>query len=242
MITPHAQPASDAKARLAKKKSIDAICDGFEEAWARGSQPRIEDYLSAAAEADRAELFRELMASELALRGPDDPNRIRDAYLQRFPAYREIVLATFASMSTQHLLGDSREGNEAHERLIETVRQRLRLKENRAAGVDGEDPPSIRPASSEPPSERLWEHLFRHASNSDRSRGPSAGAFEDVELLEQVTQKLIDAFPTLRRNILVSLLLGDTLDQTAERHRCSERTVDVTRQAAIELLGRSRME
>ncbi|HEX3998661.1 MAG TPA: hypothetical protein VHX65_08950 [Pirellulales bacterium] len=241
MSTSDAQRAVDAKARLARNKTIDAICDGFEEAWGQENQPRIEDYLAHVTDVDRADLFRELLTSELALRGPAEAKLCRDAYLQRFPEYCECVSATFASLSTEHLARESRRGNEDFERLIETTRRRLRRKDTVVAGFVAQEPSALAPAGFNPSSEQLWKAMIEAASITESSRGASINSSENVDRLLEFAVKLLDAFSTLRRCILVSMLLGETIEQIAEGHRCTERTVDTTGQAALDLLGPRRV-
>ena len=49
-------------------RQMERICDRFEAAWKAGQQPRIEDYLGEMPEPERPDLFRELLALELAYR------------------------------------------------------------------------------------------------------------------------------------------------------------------------------
>jgi WD40 repeat protein len=68
---------------------LDAVCDRFEAAWkaaAAGQAPRIEDYLVALPEPERADLLHELVLLDLHYRGRrPEPLRAED-YLARFPA------------------------------------------------------------------------------------------------------------------------------------------------------------
>jgi tetratricopeptide (TPR) repeat protein/tRNA A-37 threonylcarbamoyl transferase component Bud32 len=64
---------------------VDAACDGFEAAWARGMRPLIEDYLGAEAEPVRSVLFRELLQSEWECRRRLGERPRPEEYQARFP-------------------------------------------------------------------------------------------------------------------------------------------------------------
>jgi WD40 repeat protein len=72
---------------------IEALCGPFEAAWKDaangGTRPRIEDYLAAAAEAERGPLFRELLKVELHYRRGEAP--APDEYRQRFPGHERLL-------------------------------------------------------------------------------------------------------------------------------------------------------
>jgi DNA-directed RNA polymerase specialized sigma24 family protein len=81
----------------------------------------------------------------------------------------------------------------------------------------------------------LWNGLIDHLATPDPSAtAPSHEA--TVDRLEAMIPGLLDPFSQFRRGILVSLLLGLSIQQTAERHRCTQRTVHATLQTALELL------
>jgi Tfp pilus assembly protein PilF/tRNA A-37 threonylcarbamoyl transferase component Bud32 len=74
---------------LSVQVRVDAACQAFEAAWKAagdgGTRPRIEDYLAAAAEAERGPLLRELLKVELHYRRGESPSA--EEYRRRFPQY-----------------------------------------------------------------------------------------------------------------------------------------------------------
>ncbi|MBA4191920.1 MAG: hypothetical protein C0467_28405 [Planctomycetaceae bacterium] len=76
---------------------IDGVCDKFEDAWAAGSPPQIEVFLSEVGEADRTALMRELLPLELHYRRAAGESPTADEYLQRFPDHAELIATAFAS-------------------------------------------------------------------------------------------------------------------------------------------------
>jgi serine/threonine-protein kinase len=79
------------------EERIDQQCDRFEKAWQAGERPRIEDYLQAAPEADRAALFRDLLALELELRANGGETLSPRDYQARFPEQGNLIQAYFVS-------------------------------------------------------------------------------------------------------------------------------------------------
>jgi hypothetical protein len=65
--------------------SVDLLCDAFEQAWRAGAQPRIEEYLTNAADAERAALLHELLGIELELRRERGEQPSGDEYVAAFP-------------------------------------------------------------------------------------------------------------------------------------------------------------
>jgi len=64
---------------------MDEICDAFEAAWkVKASRPALEDYLAAAPESSRPELFRELLRTELWFRRERGEQPTLEEYRQRF--------------------------------------------------------------------------------------------------------------------------------------------------------------
>lgn len=295
MKTSGDEHAFDPHDRLAQQKIIDSICDRFEAAWDAGKRPRIEAYLADAENVDPVELFRELLASELALRGRIDPAAC-DIYLERFPQFRECICAAFAKMipTPPAATGegetddaDSREFRpptggaigsrasaetgplaarppltpvgEPRRELIVAARKRLALAQNRTIddaasrttdrtvhGMEGVDRAPSTTAGQPPLSadesraiEQLWDSLVRTASVAEANPPLGSGPENRVTLLCEVAARLLDAFPSFRRQILLSLLIGESCDQTADRHQCSQRTVVATCRLAIDLLARS---
>lgn len=65
--------------------SAEQVCARFERAWQAGENPRIEDFLPAGAEAERAALLEDLIRVELSYRAAAGaPPRV-DEYHARFP-------------------------------------------------------------------------------------------------------------------------------------------------------------
>jgi hypothetical protein len=89
---------------------IDQACDRFEQAWNQGEQPRIEDYLAAAPEAERPWLLRELLALELAFRRRQDETLTLEEFCQRFPAYAEWVAEVYACFAWPGWIGFAGDG------------------------------------------------------------------------------------------------------------------------------------
>ena len=70
---------------VAISRRVDAICEGFEEAWRLGEGPRIEDHLPAGDDPARPHALRELVALERELRcGAGEPASPSE-YRARFP-------------------------------------------------------------------------------------------------------------------------------------------------------------
>jgi serine/threonine-protein kinase len=74
---------------------IAEACERFTEAWNRGDQPRIEDYLGEVAEWARSQVLRELLLIELENRCKHDDRPLSDEYKARFPNEAGIVRAAF---------------------------------------------------------------------------------------------------------------------------------------------------
>jgi hypothetical protein len=89
---PHPSSESPSPSRLLR---VDEACGRFEAAWQAGQRPRIEDYLDAAAEPDRPQLLRELLAIELAYRRGQGETLWLAGYRQRFPAHDELLAEVF---------------------------------------------------------------------------------------------------------------------------------------------------
>ena len=76
---------------------VNAACDRFEAVVREGGDPQIEDFMAAAAAADRPELLRELIALEVELRrGRGDRPELRK-YRERFPDpdYADLIAHAF---------------------------------------------------------------------------------------------------------------------------------------------------
>jgi tetratricopeptide (TPR) repeat protein len=81
---------------LSLARRVDAVCGRFEQAWANGQRPRIEDYLAEAAEPDRAALLRELIALEMGYRRKAGEKPQAAEYHARFADLARILSATGA--------------------------------------------------------------------------------------------------------------------------------------------------
>jgi WD40 repeat protein/serine/threonine protein kinase len=86
---------------LSLELRIDAVCCSFETAWmavaSGGPRPRLEEYLTAAGEADRGPLLRELLKVELYYRRREHPSA--DEYRRRFPDHGPQVESLFDQQS-----------------------------------------------------------------------------------------------------------------------------------------------
>ena len=76
---------------------IVAACERFEEAWRSGSQPRIEDELTKAADHEKTTLLRELIALERELRQKRGEKPSPDDYRSRFAGHPELIEEIFRS-------------------------------------------------------------------------------------------------------------------------------------------------
>jgi hypothetical protein len=75
-----------AEESLALAQRLDAVCCRFEDAWAAGQRPRMEDYLAATLEADRPALLQELIPLEVYYRRGEGDKPQAAEYQARFPA------------------------------------------------------------------------------------------------------------------------------------------------------------
>jgi eukaryotic-like serine/threonine-protein kinase len=83
--------ADDDRRPNSPARRIDAACDRFETAWRGGQEPRIEDLLEMATEADRPALLRELITLEVELRRGRGEDPRSDEYRDRFPGQSTVV-------------------------------------------------------------------------------------------------------------------------------------------------------
>jgi WD40 repeat protein len=100
------EPAS-APPDLAER--IDRACDRFEASWRSGQAPRIETFLAEFDERERAELLRELVATELELRMAHGDCPDSAEYRKRFPADKALIDTIFCettSGSTKRIVSD----------------------------------------------------------------------------------------------------------------------------------------
>ncbi|MDR1491747.1 MAG: serine/threonine protein kinase [Planctomycetaceae bacterium] len=87
-------------------KQIDEVCDDFESAWRRGSRIRIESCLRLVPEPARADLLRELLEIEIALRAQNGESLLFEQYLSRFPEHSELVKKILHCHNNARRLGD----------------------------------------------------------------------------------------------------------------------------------------
>ena len=90
-----AQSSAVQSDRRPQSQQIDEVCDAFEHEWLSGRQPNFEAYLAGRDELPRDVLFRELLLSEWELIDRDQRTVEVDAYLARFPEYRELIALLF---------------------------------------------------------------------------------------------------------------------------------------------------
>jgi eukaryotic-like serine/threonine-protein kinase len=89
-------PTADVRRPDSPARRVDAACDRFEAAWRGGQDPRIEDYLEAAVEAERPALLRALITLEVELRQGRGEHPAPGEYRDRFPGQSARVDAAFA--------------------------------------------------------------------------------------------------------------------------------------------------
>ena len=83
---------------LSALQRIDERSARFEAAWSAGEIPKIEAFLDGVAEPERSALFRELLLSELEMRGPHNAPCDEADYQVRFPSYGEVIRAVFTEL------------------------------------------------------------------------------------------------------------------------------------------------
>jgi len=84
-MTTEVPPADDDLRQDSPIRRVDAACDRFEAAWRGGQDPRIEDFLDAAAEPERPALLRELITLDVELRRGRGEHPTPGEYHKRFP-------------------------------------------------------------------------------------------------------------------------------------------------------------
>jgi hypothetical protein len=97
-MSDHGKQSHDALSSSGRQR-LDQVYNLFEAAWNAGGRPRLGDYLKGGP-ADKAYLFRELLALELALRRRDGEAILADEYLRQFPEYAEQINAAFGQLDT----------------------------------------------------------------------------------------------------------------------------------------------
>jgi serine/threonine protein kinase len=84
------------------------IAAQFESAWRQGLRPRIEGFLSAVPQSQRAELLHELLSIELELRRRAEESPGPEDYRERFPLDGALLDDIFAGRSTGRAIPSSR--------------------------------------------------------------------------------------------------------------------------------------
>ena len=85
----------EAKVLSTDAKTVEHICQRFEDAWQAGGAPRLEDFLEQAPAADRDALLRDLLRLELSYRAGQGPGATPEEYQARFPAHADCIAAAF---------------------------------------------------------------------------------------------------------------------------------------------------
>ena len=88
---------------------IDEVCGRFEAAWQAGEQPQIENYLPDVIESERADLLRDLLATELELLEKAGKLSDESSYCRRFPQFVEVVREVFSDSSGHAFFGNLRD-------------------------------------------------------------------------------------------------------------------------------------
>lgn len=83
--------------RFEQANRLDEVCDRFEAAWNAGERPRIEEFLRNAANSERPQLLRDLLAAELSLLTGIGQGAEEESYCRRFPDLRDVVRDAFHS-------------------------------------------------------------------------------------------------------------------------------------------------
>lgn len=227
---------------LDRAKAVDAICDQYEEAWAEGARPRIEDYLHLTSPLERRSLLRELLAVDCELRRGAGEQPTADQYLARFPNDRHLVVEVISACSGQATQPPG--GHESEADAVRIVQQRLQSDQAGGAHVPLRIPvvtksSKLRLGRSEtrPSTRQLWSLLVERAQPARGDiEGCAAGA-DVADRLEFCARRVLGAFPTTRQQILKAILLGQTISEVAEEHRVTHRTVATTFEAAVGLLS-----
>ena len=99
-MSTEATPTDDDRRPDSPARRVDAACDRFEVAWRGGQDPRIEDFLGLATEAERSPLLRELITLEVELRRGRGTTPAPGEYRDRFPGHVAVVDAAFAETAS----------------------------------------------------------------------------------------------------------------------------------------------
>lgn len=86
---------------------VSSATHSFQEALQCGQQPSIEQYLSETGDADRTEVFRELLSVELSRLRRSSAGPRLEVYLERFPEFEAIVREQFIGFDSFQMSMDS---------------------------------------------------------------------------------------------------------------------------------------
>jgi len=229
------------KINLELRTLVDQICDRFEHACRADEHPRLESYLEGCPEPAEILLFRELLLSELESRQRNTDWPVADDYRARFPKYASVVNEIFAEKFDE----DERFATRCLQ-LVEMVqtnldgksplanRQKVDLKMAFATAYRTRDAGR----ASLPAEYRLWLLLVGCAIGGFQS-APSAAKADTVELssqLENILNDLLEHFSNKRCDIVLAVLRGFSVNDTAQQNRVSNRTVRWTCRTAEDLL------
>jgi hypothetical protein len=221
---------------LVLKKAVDAVCDEFEDAWAAGKRPAIEDYLAGKSAADVPAYLRELVIVELALRRPGDPDSASEKYLVRFPEYQGVITDVFANWPADRVCDISIRLSNRYADLIQQVQERLQKPDPYKTDAGALPKANMAVSEAVRPTHELWGLLIRRAGIFPQNNGTEATHAQQVDRLEALTMRLLSAFPELRRELLCGLLLGSDIEEVANRNDITEQTVRKTYRAAVDML------
>jgi serine/threonine protein kinase len=91
---------NEAELGLSGQFRVDEACLRFERAWKEGQRPRIEDYLEAAPEEERAPFLWDLLILELVYRKRASEAVVVEEYRQRFAEQHEVIDDVFLRVSS----------------------------------------------------------------------------------------------------------------------------------------------
>ncbi len=80
---------------LSRLRSVNAVCERFEDEWRKGRQPNIESFLGEAADVERSVLLGELIALEIELRRERGETPRQAEYRLRFPEREDVAAEHF---------------------------------------------------------------------------------------------------------------------------------------------------
>ena len=91
MVSKNQRSKTETAVTLSDADKIDLLCDAFEEAWAAGNEPSIEEYLTRCEEQLRERLLKELLLVDCELRAKRGDSINRQMYERRFPGHSKLI-------------------------------------------------------------------------------------------------------------------------------------------------------